>query len=78
MKKSTKNILIGAGIATAVGAITTAIICQLRVIKKLTADIDEIPDEDAAVEELADEEVTDEATDEVAEDAAVEEVSEEA
>lgn len=76
MKKSTRNILIGAGIATAVGAITTAIICQLRVIKKLTTDIDEMTEEEVPMEEIIVEEIFDEESEAALEEAAEEAVAE--
>ena len=65
MKKSTKNILIGAGIATAVGAIAATVIYQLRLIKKLTTDIDEMTvDEEPVAEIEAAEEAVEEAVEE--------------
>ena len=75
MKKSTKNILIGAGIATAVGAIAATVIYQLRLIKKLTTDIDEMTEEEVPMEEIIVEEIIDDEP--VAEIEAAEEAAEE-
>ena len=58
MKKNTKVIL-GLGLFTAVAAFAAGVVHELKVIKKLTTDIDELPEEDASAEE-ATEEVTEE------------------
>lgn len=51
MKKNTKR-LIGLGIAaTAVAAFTAGVVHELKVIKKLTTDIDELPEEEVPAEE---------------------------
>ncbi len=52
MKKSTKNILIGAGIATVVGVVTAIVIYNLKNIKKLTTDIDELSDEEVPMDAI--------------------------
>lgn len=75
MKKSTKNILIGAGIATAVGAIAAAVVYELKLIKKLTTDIDEMVEEEVPMEEFA---LEDEAIEVEIEEAPAEEIAEEA
>ena len=74
MKKSTKNILIGAGIATAVGAIAAAVVYELKLIKKLTTDIDEMSEEEVPMDEFA---LEDEALEIEIEDAPAEEIVEE-
>ena len=62
MKKNTKVIL-GVGFLTAVAAFAAGVVHELKVIKKLTTDIDELPEEDAAAEET----VAEDAAEEIAE-----------
>ena len=51
MKKNTK-LWIGLGIAaTAVAAFTAGVVHELKVIKKLTTDIDDLPEEEVPAEE---------------------------
>ena len=76
MKNSSKFVL-GVGIAAAVGAFVAGVVHELKTIKKLTTDIDEIPEEEVpteAVEETA-EEAVEEAVEEVVEEAPVEEAA---
>lgn len=55
MKKNAK-LLIGLGIAaTAVAAFTAGVVHELKVIKKLTTDIDDLPEEEVPAEECEDE-----------------------
>ena len=50
MKKNTKVIL-GLGLFTAAAAFAAGVVHELKVIKKLTTDIDELPEEEVATEE---------------------------
>ncbi len=82
MKTNTK-ILIGLGIAAAATtAIAIGVIRELRAIRNLTIDIDDLPEDDAcdAIAEGAEEAVVEEvvAEETVAEEAPVEAVAEEA
>ena len=74
MKTNTK-LLIGIGIAAvATTAIAYGVYRELKAIRNLTIDVDDLPDEDDVLEELEAEEAAEEA---VEEEAAVEEVAEE-
>lgn len=74
MKTNTK-ILIGIGIAAAATtAIAYGVYRELKAIRNLTIDVDDLPEEDEAIEELeAAEEVVEEAVEEAAEEATEEE-----
>ena len=75
MKKQSK-IILGVGIAAAaIGAFAAGVIHELKTIKKLTTDIDEIPEEEVPTAAEAEETATEE---EVAEEASTEETTEEA
>jgi hypothetical protein len=50
MKKNTKVIL-GLSLFTAVAAFTAGVVHELKVIKKLTTDIDELPEEEIPAED---------------------------
>ena len=84
MKNSTK-LLIGFGIfAAATTAITIGVVRELKAIRNLTIDVDNLPDEDEAMEELTEEleaeeavEAAEEAVEEAAEEVAEEPVAEE-
>lgn len=78
MKTNTK-LLIGIGIAAvATTAIAYGVYRELKAIRNLTIDVDDLPDEDDVLEELEAEEAAEEVAEEVAEEeAAVEEVAEE-
>ena len=69
MKNSSKFVL-GVGIAAAVGAFVAGVVHELKTIKKLTTDIDEIPEEEVPAEEAVEE-----AVEEVVEEAPVEEAA---
>ena len=74
MKKQSK-IILGVGIAAAaIGAFAAGVIHELKTIKKLTTDIDEIPEEEVPTTVEAEETVAEE----IAEDAGAEEITEEA
>ena len=74
MKTNTK-LLIGIGIAAAATtAIAYGVYRELKAIRNLTIDVDDLPDEDDVLEELEAEEAAEEA---VEEEAALEEVAEE-
>ena len=74
MKTNTK-LLIGIGIAAvATTAIAYGVYRELKAIRNLTIDVDDLPDEDDVLEELEAEEAAEEA---VEEEAALEEVAEE-
>lgn len=52
--KNTTKILIGLGIATATtAALAIGVIRELRAIRNLTIEVDELPDEDLQIDELA-------------------------
>ena len=61
MKKSTAKILIAAGVAAATAALVAGVIYELKVIKKLTTDIDELPEDEVPTEAIEAEEAADEA-----------------
>ncbi len=52
MKKSTAKILIAAGVAAAAAAVVAGVIYELKVIKKLTTDIDELPEDEVPTEAI--------------------------
>lgn len=78
MKTNTK-ILIGIGIAAAATtAIAYGVYRELKAIRNLTIDVDDLPEEDEAIEELeAAEEVVEEAAEEATEEEPVAEAAEE-
>ena len=63
MKKSTAKILIASAVAAATVAVVAGVIYELKVIKRLTTDIDELSEDEILPEELeaAAEETADEA-----------------
>ena len=80
MKTNTK-ILIGLGIAAAATtAIAYGVYRELKAIRNLTINVDDLPEDDDPIEELAEEEevaeeATEEAVEEPVEEAAAEEVA---
>lgn len=50
MKKNTSKILFGVGIAAIATAFVAGVVHELKVIKRLTTDIDELPEDEVPME----------------------------